>query len=128
MPVADEETRPFWSGLRLHALVIARCRSCLLWMHPPTASCPRCHSPDIGADPVSGRGRVYSYTTVHREFIAGVPPPYVVVLVELDEQAGLRVLANLIETDRIAPRIDLPVEARFEDVNGELTLLRFAPV
>ena len=47
-----------------------------------------------------------------------MPPPYVIALVELEEQAGLRVVGNLIGVDDGELRIDLPVRVAFE-IHGE---------
>ena len=71
----------------------------------------------------SGRGRIHSYTVVHR-----APPeyrdevPYVVALVELDE--GVRMMTRLIDVGPAAVRVDLPVEVA---IQGDPRLPYFRP-
>jgi uncharacterized OB-fold protein len=76
---------------------------------------------------VSGRGILYSYSIVERPLHAGFVDalPYVVALVELEEQEGLRMVANLIDTPSGTEiRCGLPVEVVFEE-RGAITLPQF---
>ena len=47
------------------------------------AMCPKCHSFALKPEKVAGRGEVYSFTLVGREFTPNYKPPYVAALVEL---------------------------------------------
>lgn len=125
MPDLDSE--PYWHGLREHQLRILRCKDCRLWIHYPLASCPRCHSFQLEVEAVSGEGTVYSYSIIEREFVSGVKPPYVAILVELDEQPGLRVLSNLINCPTKLARIGLRVRAVYRDITNTATLVYFEP-
>lgn len=105
-PIPDETTRPFWDAARAGRLAIQRCRDCRRWAHPPTPFCHHCGSTAQEAEPVSGRGRVLSTTATwsgarHPHFAARVP--YLVGLVELDEQPGLLLYTNLPGSDPQAP-------------------------
>ena len=51
--------------------------------------------------------------------------PYAVVQVELDE--GPRLTTNLLDCPLGEIRIGMPVEADFEDITEEITLLQFRP-
>ena len=78
-------------------------------------------------EPVAGVGTIHTFTIVNREFTPGLKPPYVAVLVELDEQPGLRVLSNVVGC-RIA---DVDVGRRVEAVfvpYEEHTMLYFTPI
>jgi uncharacterized OB-fold protein len=55
-----------------------------------------------------------------------VPTPYVVALVELEEQADLRVFTNLVGVEPAQVAIGMPVEVRFED-HGEIFVPIFTP-
>jgi uncharacterized OB-fold protein len=94
----------------------------------PRASCPFCLSGDLAWDRASGRGRLHTFTVVHRG-LKGFPigPLYVIAIVELDE--GPRLMTNLvgIEPDPARIRIGMPVEVVYEDVTPAVTLARFAP-
>ena len=126
--MADIDGAPFWAGLRRHELVILRCGECRRWVHPPQASCPRCLSLQLAAEPVSGRGTVYSFTVANREFAPGVPPPYVAAIVELAEQDGLRFVTNLVNLAIGDVRIGMPVRVVFCDLDGpDATLAYFEP-
>jgi uncharacterized OB-fold protein len=126
--VADIDSAPFWAGLRRHQLLILRCDECRTFVHPPQASCPRCLSLDLTPEAVSGRGVVYSFTVVNREFAPGIEPPYVAALVDLVEQDGLRLVTNLVNVAIGDVRIGMPVRVVFFDINGEdVTLAHFEP-
>ena len=126
--MADIDGAPFWDGLRRHELAILRCAECRTWVHPPQASCPRCLTLDPVAEPVDGRGTVYSFTVVNREFAPGIPPPYVAALVDLDKQDGVRLVTNLVNVAIGEIHIGMPVRPVFFDLDGEeATLLYYEP-
>ena len=127
MPVADIDSAPFWAGLRRHQLLILRCDECRTFVHPPQASCPRCLSLAVTPEAVSGRGTVYSFTVANREFAPGIKPPYVVALVDLEEQVGLRLVTNLVNVAIGDVRIGMPVRVVFCDLelDGEDATLAF---
>ena len=128
VPVADIDSAPFWAGLRAHELRILRCGECRTFVHPPQASCPKCLSLDLTAEVVSGRGTVYSFTVVNREFAPGIRPPYVAALVDLVEQDGLRLVTSLVNVTIADVAIGMPVQAVFFDIPGEdMTLAFFEP-
>jgi uncharacterized protein len=127
IPVPDRDSGPFWDGLRRHQLLIMRCAECGYWVHPPLAGCPRCLSPDLRAEPVSGRGTVYSFTVVNREFAPGIKPPYVVAYVDLEEQESLRFTTNLVNVQIGDIRIGMPVQVLFHDA-ANMTLALFEPL
>ena len=121
-----EITRPFWDAAREHRLAIQRCDDCSFWVHWPQVRCPRCSSIRLTATDVSGRGRIYTFTIVHHVFMPPFEPdiPYSLALVELDEQPGLRLLANIVDCPNEALRIGMPVEVTFED-RGNVALPQF---
>ncbi len=57
--------------------------------------------------PSSGRGRVYSFTVIHRPPVAGFDPPYTLAIVDLEE--GWTMLSNVVNCDPTALQIGLPV-------------------
>ena len=94
-------------------LLIARCTKCALWVNPPAADCPDCGGA-LEAQPVSGRGTVFTYTVNYQPFNPAVPVPYVIAIVELDEQADLRIATNIVDCEPDSVYVGLPVEVRFE--------------
>jgi uncharacterized OB-fold protein len=126
LPVPGELTGPYWAHARRHQLVIQCCADCGRSWHPPLPRCPHCHGANLGWRPVSGRGRVYSYTVVrHATHVALADEiPYVVAIVELAE--GPRMIANIRGCPPEEVRIGLPVQVTFVDVTEEITLPQFS--
>ncbi|MGE0306120.1 MAG: Zn-ribbon domain-containing OB-fold protein, partial [Acidimicrobiia bacterium] len=101
---------------------------CGLYQYPPDVACVHCQSHDAVPTQVSGRGPVYSYATVDRLFHVGFTDhlPYVVVLVELEEQPGLLMLTNLIDAGPDGAQVGMAVEVAFDD-RGDVTIPQFRP-
>lgn len=86
--------RAFDAKVRLEA---ARCRPCGTLSFPPRHRCLDCGSEgDTTAVPLPRRGSVYTATTI-RVPVPGLPVPYSLVIVELDD-VGVRVLARITDT------------------------------
>lgn len=114
LPTLDDLNRPFWTGGHDGQLLIEHCDECNRWQHPPVGRCETCGGPS-GAKPVSGRGGVFTYTVNHHQYHPEVPPPYVIAIVELDEQRDLRVVANILEADDTDLAIGMRVRVEFEN-------------
>jgi hypothetical protein len=113
LPALDDRNRPFWTGGLEGVLLIERCQDCARWQHPPTGRCESCGG-DVVPTPVSGRGTVFTYTVNRQQYHPDVPPPYTIAIVELDEQADLRVVANVVGCDEPELCVGLPVQVEFE--------------
>ncbi len=89
-------------------------------MHPPQNGCPACGS-DLSYAAVSGEGTLFTFTVAHQQFHPDVPTPFVIALVELAEQPGLRLVANIVDCDPDALVCGMSVRVRFErhDRSGE---------
>jgi uncharacterized OB-fold protein len=120
LPALDDHNRPFWTGGAEGTLRIPFCVGCSMWVTPLAAECPDCDGA-LEYRPVSGRGTVFTYTVNHQPFNPGVPVPYVIAIVELEEQDDLRIATNIVDCEPDSVRIGLPVEVRFErqDVGDE---------
>ncbi|WP_156688417.1 Zn-ribbon domain-containing OB-fold protein [Mycobacterium sp. Marseille-P9652] len=79
-------------------LLIEHCDQCEHWVHPSAGECRDCGNA-LQKRPVSGRGTVFTYTVNHHRYNPEIPVPYVIALVELAEQAGLRVAANIVDCE-----------------------------
>ena len=117
IPEPDADTAFFWEATRQHRLDILRCGACGTYVHYPKPVCWRCGSRDLAPATVSGRGTIYSFTVTHQD-VPGYTAPFTVVLVELSEQPGLRMVSTLVEGHA---EIGAPVEVTFRDA-GEVTL------
>lgn len=116
LPELHFENVPFWTGGSKGELLVARCRPCGLWIHPPLPRCPVCRVAEVAAEPVSGRGRVHTFTVNRHAWFPGQSVPYVLAIVELAEQPGLRVTTRLVGIGPEEAGIGLPVRVRFEQV------------
>jgi uncharacterized OB-fold protein len=95
--------------LQRYKLQGTRCRNCADLRFPPVLVCCQCQSRDLGVFDFSGKGAVYSFSTVYSpldrfEDVA----PYVVALIELEE--GPRVTAQLTDVSPNDVKIGMPVE------------------
>ncbi|BDB41299.1 hypothetical protein IWGMT90018_17450 [Mycobacterium kiyosense] len=93
-------------------------------MHPATGTCPDCGAA-LTAKPVCGTGTVFTYTVNYHPYNPEIPVPYVIALVELSEQSGLRVAANIVGCEPDSVTCGMPVEIRPEKGAGGAPL--FAP-
>jgi uncharacterized OB-fold protein len=117
-PLLTEVNRPFWTGGLTGRLLIAHCATCGYWNHPAAPVCRRCLSRDLAPEPVSGKGTVATYTVNYQQWSPQVAPtPYVIALVELAEQAGLRQPTNIVNVAPGDVRIGMPVRVLFERVD-----------
>ena len=125
LPPIDDDTRAYWAGLARGELLLQHCRDCGYVQVYQPALCGRCLGARVEHRPASGRGRVYSFSTVHRapsaEFKEDVP--YTVVLVELVE--GPRMISTLVDAPPETVRIGQAVEIVYDRVSPEITLPRF---
>ncbi len=116
LPELGFENVPFWTGGAKGELRIARCRSCSHWIHPPLPVCPRCRSRDVVPERASGRAEIVTFTVNHHAWFPGQQVPYVLAIVELQEQPGLRLTTRLVGFEPKDVRIGLAVRVRFEQV------------
>ena len=127
VPAPDDVTRFYWEAAADHRLLLQRCRACHKMQYPPEICCVHCRAEDFETAESTGRGVIYSHSVVDRPLHAGFigALPYVVALVELDDQPGLLILTNLVDVPAETPlRCGLPVEVTFEE-RGSVTLPQF---
>jgi len=92
-----------------YGLVGEECDKCGVKLFPPRDVCPECAQPAHELYTFSGKGEVYSYSTVYNA-PAGYEEyaPYTVALVKLDE--GPMLTAQLTDLGDQEPEIGMPVE------------------
>jgi uncharacterized OB-fold protein len=114
LPRLTDENRFFWTSGEDGRLRFLRCDDCGLIVHPPSPICPRCLSKRLTVTAVSGRATVATFTVNHQPWIPGFDPPYVVAIVEIDEQADVRLMTNIVGCRPDEVRIGMPVRVSFE--------------
>ena len=102
LPVPDESSAPYWAAAADHVLAVARCGRCGTLTLPPDVVCSRVARTDPEYRVRSGErasGVVRSWTVVRQAFLPGFDDdlPFVLVDVELAEQAGLRLIGRLLD-------------------------------
>jgi len=128
LPVADALSKPFWEGIKHRKLLVQRCAACRRLQFPPNASCASCSSSALSFEEVSGRGSVYSFT----ETVSGARhpyfqsiSPYLVGLVQLEEQEGLILASNFPGSNYADLKIGAPVEVEFQEIADGAVIPQF---
>jgi uncharacterized OB-fold protein len=129
-PATDGVDAGFWDAAKRHQLAIQRCRACGAFQTPAEWVCHRCHSRDLGWEVVCVRGRVFSWIRVHHAAHPALRTalPYLVVLVDLVDAPGARLIGNLLGPADQEVAIDDEVDAVFEDHEGGYTLVQWRAV
>ena len=127
LPRITPDSAPLWDALRQRRLMLPYCLDCGVPHLPPGPVCPACFSGRLEWRAVSGRGRISTWTVVHKawfpSFAADVP--YNVVQVELDE--GPRLTASVVGLPNERLAIGLAVEIDYDEQREGITLPRFRP-
>ena len=117
---------PFWAGLRERRLRLPRCAQCRAWIYPIASVCYECGVSELPTwEEASGLGTISSWVVYHRAFHPAFQPPYAVIQVDLDE--GIRLISNPVNMGLDELRSGIRVRAFYDDVAGDLTLLKFEP-
>ncbi len=126
LPEVTPDNQPFWDACKRGELSLPKCLDCG-HLRLPGPICPQCLSMSAEWTPLSGRGRLYTWTIIRQRYHAGFTAeiPYNVAMVELDE--GPRLIANIVSCDNADLTIGMAVEAVFDDVTEDVTLPRFCP-
>ncbi len=115
------ETAGFWEGVKRRELLFKWCGECARAYHPRRMICPRCSSTQLVWKAASGKGKVYSYSEVHRapnaDFAKGAP--YHVGLVETAE--GVHFFCRICAENGARIAVDAPATLDFRVLeNGYL--------
>mgnify|MGYP000184111701 CR=1 FL=1 len=127
IPAVEEETAFYWKACREGRLAMLRCRTCRWIVHPPRPVCSRCRSRELAEETLSGRGTVASYTVNYQRWMPGLEVPYTIAVVELAEQANLRLTTNIVGCAPEAVHVGMPVRVAFEPKTDDVALPVFAP-
>ena len=127
LPSFDEENRPYWEATKRHELYVQRCKDCGVMQFHPRVVCADCLSSNVQWVKSSGRGTIYTYSVTNQNPARGFRDslPYVVAYVDLEE--GVKMFANVVDCKPEEVKIGMPVEAVFDDVTPEVTLVKFRP-
>ena len=124
VPELSDHNRAFWTGGSDGRLLIQYCQRCSRWQHPAESNCRGCGGVVV-EKPTSGLGRVFTYTINHHPFNHTVPAPYVIAVVQLDEQDDLRLITNIVDCEPDTVRLGMAVEVQFERQSGSANATYF---
>lgn len=122
-------TLPCRPGEKAH-LIGSRCQKCAQVFFPPRRICSKCFHTGLEPLPLSGKGKLYSYTIIGYP-APGLTAPYAVAYIDLPE--GVRVFSILSGWERKRPEIgmdmEMVVEKFKEDERGNVILTyKFRPI
>ena len=114
-PRITPDNEAFYKALKQSRFVLPWCAVCEKPHLPPGPVCPFCFSDRIEWRPASGRGRISTFTVVHKAWFPAFAEdiPYNVVQVELEE--GPRLTANVVGFPNEKLEVGLAVEIVFGD-------------
>jgi len=126
LPLITASNRTFWDAAKRHELVMYKCLNCGTF-YSQAIDCVACDNPHMEWVKVSGKGEVFTFCIYQQPFHPAWKDdiPYNVAYVKLAE--GPLLMTNIVGCENKDIYIGMPVEAVFEDVTEEVTLLKFKP-
>ena len=126
LPQLTFDNEFFWTSGADGVLRIQECGDCKSLIHPPQPVCRYCHGHNLGPREVSGRAVLSAFTVNERFSIPGLPAPYVVAQVAVEEDPRVRLTTNIIDCDPGELELGRVVEVVFEQ-NDDVWLPLFTP-
>ncbi len=114
LPEITPENEAYWTAGERGELRIMACKACDHRINPPQLVCPVCLSRDVAPMLASGRGTVHTFTINRQQWIPDLEVPYALAIVDLDDQPGVRITAQLRCDDLADIAIGKPVSVAFE--------------
>ena len=106
-PIVNPESKPYWDAVAEGKLLYGSCNACKKPHFFPRSICPFCGSDDTEWKEASGKGTIYSHTTMHR-----VAASYTLAYVTLAE--GPRMVTNIVDCDPASLKVEKPVRLVFK--------------
>lgn len=119
-PGVGPDNEAYVAAAKEGRFVLRWCDDCGRTHWYPRAVCPHCMSSKTQWKPASGRGTVYSYSTMLR-----VDPPYTLAYVTLDE--GPTMMTNLVDPGPDGWTIGMAVQVKFQASDDGTPVAVFAP-
>ncbi|MFC5754049.1 thiolase C-terminal domain-containing protein [Actinomadura rugatobispora] len=116
LPSITPETEFFWTSGADGRLRFQECESCSALVHPPQPVCRHCRGTGLRVREVSGRATLIGFTLNQRFSMPGLPAPYVVAQVAIEEDPRVRLTTNVVECDPGSLELGMRMEVVFEHV------------
>ncbi len=125
VPTMEGMTAEFYDFCARGELRFQQCGNCGTWRHVPRLMCADCGSWEWEWARSSGRGRLFTWTVVHRPMHPAFAEqlPYAPAMIELEE--GVRMISWVIDCPPEELVRGMPVAVVFERVDDSLTLPKF---
>lgn len=117
-PTVTPTTKPFWDAVARGEFILQKCCDCSKWVFYPRSHCPHCWSNQLEWVPASGKGKLKTWSVVHRPGHPawGEVAPYTLGVVELKE--GPTMLTHLLVEPNQELKIGLPLQVKPVKVNN----------
>jgi uncharacterized OB-fold protein len=126
LPVVDDhDTGGFFEAAARGELVVRACSNCGAVLHVPRAYCKNCGSWDGEWRPAGTTGTLHSFTVADHQVHPAYPVPYTIVLVDLDDVPGVRLLGHLDGNPDLT--IGMPMRVRFDELADGVVLPNWEP-
>jgi len=125
-PLADRDTGGFFAAAAEGRLVLRTCSDCGRVLNPQMAHCRFCGSWNTGWKDSAGRGTLYSWTVVTHGVHPAYPTPYTVVLVDVDDAPGARLVGMIPGEPSL--RAGQPMEVWFDPAGDGAVIPQWRPV
>ena len=125
LPAMRGLTKEFYDWCGRGELRFQRCDDCNAWRHVPREMCGECGSWSWQWQRSTGRGTVFTWTTIERPLSPSFKDacPYAPVVVEMEE--GVRLLSELTDCPPDQLQMGMAVEVVYDSVTPEVTLPKF---
>ncbi len=114
LPLLTGDNEFFWTSGADGLLRIQECQACQALIHPPQPVCRYCRGHEMGNRAVTGFATLIGFTRNERFSLPGMPAPYVVAQVALEEDSRIRLTTNVIEAEFSELELGMRMEVVFE--------------
>ncbi|MGC7101459.1 thiolase C-terminal domain-containing protein [Amycolatopsis lurida] len=126
LPLVTADNEFFWTSGADGRLRFRACAPCVALVHPPQPVCRHCRGRQLETREVSGFATLAGFTVNHRFSLPGLPAPYVVAQVAIEEDPRVRLTTNIVECDPAELELGMRLEVVFERA-GDVWLPLFRP-
>jgi uncharacterized OB-fold protein len=109
-PREDADNAAFLTSWRSGRVLLQRCDACGTIFFYPRPVCPQCWSEQLSGRESTGRGRIVSFSLVHRPNDPAFNDEVPIVLAEVALDEGATMLARIVDCDPAAVASGLQVE------------------
>lgn len=123
--VDDRDTGGFFQAAQQRRLAVKACTACDTFLHLPREYCFHCGSWDTEWREVGGDATLYAWTVCVQQFHPAYETPYTVVLVDLDEAPGVRLVGHLPGRPELS--VGQPMELWWDTAGDDVVIPNWRP-